>query len=90
MPTSSTKMLVVHIVILVLDQTVVSISEVGECLVHLFTIVQVLGLVNFEAVVLSVSRKLEDGGRYRTWWPNIMKWPVFFSQVTLQGTNISP
>ena len=45
-------MLIVHIVILVLDQTVVSISEVGECLVHLFTIVQVLGLVNFEAVML--------------------------------------
>ena len=47
-PTSSTKMLIVHIVILVLNQTVVSISEVGECLVHLFTIVKVLGLSTFE------------------------------------------
>ena len=67
-----------------------SISEVGECLVHLFTIVQVLGLVNFEAVVLSVYRKLEDGGRYRTWWPNIMKRPVFSHKLPSRELTYPP
>ena len=56
MTTSSTKMLIVHIVILVLDQTVVSISEVGECLVHLFTIVQVLGLSTLRMWCFGVSK----------------------------------
>ena len=38
------KVLVVHIVIFVLDEAVVGIREVREGLIHLFAVVEVLGL----------------------------------------------
>ncbi len=80
-PTSSTKMLIVHIVILVLDQTVVSISEVGECLVHLFTIVKVLGLSTLRRMWCRCFRNWKMGVKVRYL---VAKWcgGLFFSQVT--------
>lgn len=36
--------LIVHVVIFVLDQAVVSICEIGQGLVHLLTVVQILRL----------------------------------------------
>ena len=47
-PAVSTKCLVVHIVILVLDEAVMGIREVREGLVHLLAVVEVLGLPRTE------------------------------------------